>query len=1327
MANIAADLSGGSQLPGVRPSTLPPVTPGTGNQTANKSPDSGGVKGVVPIGGVPDTPYVRKDTGTGKSSTSSDSGAVAGSKNLNSQATDQINALMYGQSGNPNLVIPKDGSVTVDTTKLAPATIQQFKQPVSPEAQKAQHARAIDTIAAGRGINLHTGDVNIDQNASILNDKITKFNAQKDTFKVQSAAFDTKWSPYIKNGVFTGTDADYLKYQSDLKELNGKANDLTLASIDINAWSANVSKAQSKKAEADLAQFNKNNVKLGDGTYISKDSYDEIVKADKAAADTGIALGYDAMLFRLKDDAGVVDPPTAQDIKNAQAQYFQQHGWDISDKSNPEYTKRLLEATRNFSDANGITTPKILIDDETRADRIATVKESVVQLLPFSSLWDKNQAGTATWQKVAFTTLDVVTLIPVLGLAAKGAGALIKSASLDAKVASMGGKEAIDLALKNATEGLDKATVELTAKRALLEGAQDAVGKADSAALKKALSTAVKYGQRDVELADKELTQLTRNVEDLQKLSDAAKDMKAYGAGGVVTPADLSKGAKTYNAISKMADFGGTKAGKAIDAVGGLVGAGVIGSVTVANWQELSPAQRVLGLVMAGLSAGLAAPAIKSVRSVAEDVANPYKIPTKAIQARPTGSGSKAIPGTIWAEEGGAAGGTTRLVIDKSIPMEDARRAMADLQRQLHETGGTARVTYGDHEIEIKGTGFQDVVGGNVSFSATPFGEVYQQGTGAFKNKAGLPEIKTKMEAYLTKLNEKLPEGEKIEIKSRPYTVKNLETGKLETKTIKTNVEPGTTLVGREGGQYVGQTLYTKFSHQAANSGVGKGNIEAGLIIHDAGIDKLPEWLAREKIDKMRLDGYKYFNANKDPGKIVEGFKRYRIFQEAENVITGGTQELRVQNLRSKLADILHQGKGEYFTRDSQGKIELFQMYIEGGRTTPYTLKELYKLKANGLKNALEDLGYGLDQKLKALAGSEKSPVEKDLVTKEEQMADDFKKLDNAQTEGRLTSAEVDEAKRAIRDEYRVISTPAYFEQSLEKVAARTGELARTPNLNTRAVVSKTGLRQTDINRTQAQTSNTGRVTKVQPGTDRIEAVRTEGGRKQPARTTINRVETVRNEPVRTPETDRIERAPTDINRTPVDINRTIPPIGRTNPPIERTEPPRETVENPRVEPPRVEPPKPPTGKPPYKGKLPETPNDNINRPWTDEEIKHASAIKAGFGYWLKREDGRVKFFRKLPPGVKASGTGPGSGYRSAQTVVGTPSNDVIKIGFLDANLNKPPHIPGSANHVKYVHNQNPRQGTHRPSLNATREGQILNIKGVGLKRGRPPKGRILN
>jgi hypothetical protein len=1231
----------------------------------------------------------------------------------------------YGIDNNPSA--PGGYTVRKDASKVAKtiSTISAISSPI-----KSTDTGTLETLAASRGINLHTGDVNIDQNASILNTKITNYEVQKDAFKVQSAAFDTKWNSYIKDGVFSGTDADYLNYQADLKDLNGKANDLTLASISINQWSANVSKAQSQKIEADLAQFNRNNVKLGDGTYISKDSYNQIVKADKAAADTGLSLGYDSMLFRLKSDAGVVDPPTAQDIKTAQVQYFTEHGWDISDKSNPEYTKRLLESTRNFSDANGITTPHVLIDDETRADRIATIQESVVQLLPFSSLWDKNQAGTATWQKVAFTTLDVVTLIPVLGLAAKGASALIKGASLDAKIASMGGKKVIDLALKNAAEGLDKATVELTAKRALLNGAQDAIEKADSSALKKALTRAVKYGQRDVELADKELTQLTRNVEDLQKLSKAAKDMKAYGAGGAVTPADLSKGAKTYKAVQKIADFSGTKAGRAIDAVGGLVGAGVIGSVTVANWKDLTPAERVLGILMTGLSAGVAAPAIKSVRSVAEDVANPYKIPTKAIQARPARGDLKPIPGTIWAEEGGAAGGTTRLIIDKSLPMEDARRAMADLQRQLHETGGIARVTYGDHEIVIKGTGFQDVVGGNVSFSATPFGEIYKQGTGAFENKAGLPAIKTKMETYLTKLNEKLPEGEKIEIKSRPYTVKNLETGKLETKTIKTNVEPGTTLVGREGGQYVGQTLYTKFSHQAATSSVGKGSIEAGLIIHDAGIEKLPNWLAREKIEKMRLDAYKYYNNNNAPDKIVEGFKRYKIFQEAENVITGGTQELRVQNLRSKLADLLHQGKGEYFTRDSQGRIELFQMYIEGGRTTPYTLKELYKLKANGLKNALEDLGYGLDQKLKALSRSKKTPIEKDLLTKEEQIADDFKKLDEAKSEGKLTTVEVDEAKRAIRDEYRKINTPNYIEKSLERVAGRTGELARTPGLN-KGVVQTGGVRQAAIARTEPETPDTGRVAVVKSEQSRTEATRPETNGNRPSRISQNRVENIRNEPTRTSEINRIERAPTDVNRTPVDINRTTPTIERTSPPVERTEPLRETVENPRVEPPRVEPPRPPEPHPPephppHEEELPDNPKNDKNRPWSEEDIKYAVAIKAGFGYWLKRKDGRIKFFRKLPPGVKSVGTGPGSGYRSAQTVAGKPSDDVIKIGFLDARLNKPPHIPGSSDHVSYVHNQNPRQGTHRPSLHATREGQILNIRGVGLKRGKAPKGRIL-
>jgi hypothetical protein len=132
--------------------------------------------------------------------------------------------------------------------------------------------------------------------------------------------------------------------------------------------------------------------------------------------------------------------------------------------------------------------------------------------------------------------------------------------------------------------------------------------------------------------------------------------------------------------------------------------------------------------------------------------------------------------------------------------------------------------------------------------------------------------------------------------------------------------------------------------------------------------------------------------------------------------------------------------------------------------------------------------------------------------------------------------------------------------------------------------------------------------------------------------------------------------------------------------------------------------------------------NQEKSKPWTPEDIRGSQAIKAGMGWWLRATDGRLKFFLQLPEGVKAVGGGKGSGYRSVQTVKGQPMDADIKIGFVTAKLRKPSREPGRAGAVTY----SAETTQHRPGMSAEREGQVLNIKGVGLKRGRLPHGRIL-
>lgn len=176
---------------------------------------------------------------------------------------------------------------------------------------------------------------------------------------------------------------------------------------------------------------------------------------------------------------------------------------------------------------------------------------------------------------------------------------------------------------------------------------------------------------------------------------------------------------------------------------------------------------------------------------------------------------------------------------------------------------------------------------------------------------------------------------------------------------------------------------------------------------------------------------------------------------EFENVITNGSQLERVQNLRSKLADNLHLNKGEYYTRDPQGKIELFNMYLEGGKATPYTLKQLYQLKGLALQNSLEDLFFGLEKRIDDLKqGKLISHKEVDVITKEEQLAKAFNDIDETVKKNGMSNVEAKRLKNEIISEYR---------SRMEYTPNRTALRSKIAALATRTEVQ----RRTDDKRTQ--------------------------------------------------------------------------------------------------------------------------------------------------------------------------------------------------------------------------------------------------------------------
>jgi hypothetical protein len=126
----------------------------------------------------------------------------------------------------------------------------------------------------------------------------------------------------------------------------------------------------------------------------------------------------------------------------------------------------------------------------------------------------------------------------------------------------------------------------------------------------------------------------------------------------------------------------------------------------------------------------------------------------------------------------------------------------------------------------------------------------------------------------------------------------------------------------------------------------------------------------------------------------------------------------------------------------------------------------------------------------------------------------------------------------------------------------------------------------------------------------------------------------------------------------------------------------------------------------------------------TDEQIANAAAAhKAGFGWWYFVTGLGWRFSIKPPPGAKAVKNGKGSGYASVQTIKGKPVVSMHRMGAVNVTINRPTNQPGARGAIAY-HAAGGGQG--RPGLSATRLGQTIHIKGVGVAR-RVPRGRILS
>jgi hypothetical protein len=694
-----------------------------------------------------------------------------------------------------------------------------------------------------------------------------------------------------------------------------------------------------------------------------------------------------------------------------------------SDKIDKEYNESRLKALEAGADI-GISQQEY--KDQVLAKQI-TAQELGMQLVPFEYAREGRFDQLQLWEKVVYPIADVASLIPVIGWFGKGVAVGSKGVSVGAKIAALGGKAAIEFAAKDAALGLEKAAAQKLAKEGLLMAVKEGAKSATDNVTKSILQKAIKPAMKDAELAAKEYGQIAKNADELAKLSGIAAKTETAG----------TKGAKVYKAASRVGEVIG-KAGKYSEPIDITSSTGIVGYSTVSNWNDLTPEQRVAGLGLAALTSGIGGKAV----NLAENLIDPYKIPIAAL--KPRAARTEAIEGKMFSSTKKDIAGTTRLVLDHTMKPEDARVTVASLMKQLTEGEKTAKATIkttaGEREIKVKGTGLQEVVG-KTSVSATPMGEIFKEGTGA----AG---AKTNLEKYLRDAN--LAHGSKIEITSKPVKIGETE---MEVKTISA---PGVSVQGAEGGMYLGAAFYNQFAHKAAFGASGK--ISAGLLVSTPGISELPKGIKNIKdIASMEKQAIKHFDGAKDINKEVEGFKQYAKFMEFENVITNGSQLQRTTNLRSKLADELHMNRGEYYTRDSKGRVELFQMYLEGGRATPYTMKELYALKGKALSNSLEDLFYGLERRIEDLKEGKLISPKENLITKEEQVSKAFNNIDETVARKGLTDAEAKRLKGEILNEYRsridAVPNRTVLREQIGRLATRTEPQRRAADAETRRYI----------------------------------------------------------------------------------------------------------------------------------------------------------------------------------------------------------------------------------------------------------------------------------
>jgi len=584
--------------------------------------------------------------------------------------------------------------------------------------------------------------------------------------------------------------------------------------------------------------------------------------------------------------------------------------------------------------------------------------------VPFVDTATGRLSGAPLWQKIVYPLLDVLIAVPVVGAVARGAGAGLKATSIGARVASMGGRTGLEGALKVAQQSAKTGLEQIAAKHEIVRQLQQGLHTLQTTKAAQDVilyqRDAIQAARADVTAARGQLRALRGEVTNLRQMVRGARTIAE-------TPAELARSVAGKGApravrpsAGSLAYRGAGKVRAVAGQAGRVAGPAVSGIIVGTTIYNWNELSPAERAVALAI-AGVHRPLLRGIGLV-ETATNPYKIPLAAL--RPAKGKGVTLP------EKPTGLGVPKLTVGEVGALE-ARAKGAQAIRDIVEKGDrTVEVPYGEGSVMVRGTGFQGVVG-PAELHATPFIGIFQA------------PVLSNLERYLGK---------------RSLTV-----------------------AGKEGGLYLSYGLPDRFTASSAQGG--KGKAPGGLIVGVGEISRLPaEALAKPTIKELQQAVMQFIESGELSGKMIEGFKQYKNWIELEDVITAGSQLYRVTNLRSRLADKLHLKRGEYFTQNPQGRAELVQTYLAGGRYTSYTLAELYQLKGLALRTELDNLLYGLDRRVERLRGRERGKKEPYETTKEEVLWEHDRAIAQYEKAGLLKPTEAarlrQDLRRQVVDEY---------------------------------------------------------------------------------------------------------------------------------------------------------------------------------------------------------------------------------------------------------------------------------------------------------------------